>query len=111
MDRIRELTREVRMKHLIIDQFIPPHEYMRIERRAEWAEEWNDWIIPNVEYTGNNIAIQKEKKKAGKEVNNQMFENILNLDGDSEEENFEEAATKRVHEAITNILIDEEEET
>lgn len=40
-----------------------------------------------------------------------MFENILNLDGDSEEENFEEAATKRVNEAISSILIDEDEET
>lgn len=57
MDRIRELTREIRMKHLIIDQFIPPNEHMRIERRAEWAEDINDWIIPNVEYTGNNIRI------------------------------------------------------
>ena len=27
MERIRELTREIRMKHLIIDQFIPAHEY------------------------------------------------------------------------------------
>ena len=24
MDRIRELTREIRLKHLIIDQFVPP---------------------------------------------------------------------------------------
>jgi len=84
---------------------------MRIERRAEWANDINDWIIPNVEYTGNNIAIQKAKKKEGKAVNNEMFQNILNLDGDSEEENFEEAATKRVNEAISSILIDEDEET
>jgi kinesin family protein 3/17 len=34
MDRIRELTREIRLKHLIIDQFIPAEEYMKIERRA-----------------------------------------------------------------------------
>ena len=27
MERIRELTREIRMKHLIIDQFIPAIEY------------------------------------------------------------------------------------
>lgn len=40
-----------------------------------------------------------------------MFENIINLDGESEEENFEEAATKRVNEAISSILIDEDEET
>ena len=53
MDRIRELTREIRLKHLIIDQFIPAMEYMKIEARAEWEPEVNDWIIPNVEYTGN----------------------------------------------------------
>lgn len=38
MDRIRELTREIRLKHLIIDQFIPPPEYLRIERRSEWDD-------------------------------------------------------------------------
>ena len=57
MDRIRELTREIRMKHLLIDQFIPPQEYMRIEQRAEWETNINDWSIPNIEYTGNNIDI------------------------------------------------------
>jgi phage regulator Rha-like protein len=55
MDRIRELTREIRLKHLIIDQFIPASEYMKIERRAEWSDQANEWIIPNVEYTGNNM--------------------------------------------------------
>ena len=89
MERIRELTREIRLKHLIIDQFIPPNEYMRIEKRAEWADDMNDWVIPNVEYTGNNIKIQKAKKKEGKAVNDKLFENILNLDGESDEEDFE----------------------
>ena len=68
MDRIRELTREIRLKHLIIDQFIPAQEYMRIERRAEWDDSQNNWMIPNVEFTGNNIKIQKAKKKEGKDL-------------------------------------------
>ena len=55
MDRIRELTREIRLKHLIIDQFIPAIEYMKIEARAEWSPNENDWLIPNVEYTGNKM--------------------------------------------------------
>ena len=97
------------MKHLIIDQFIPPHEYMRIEKRAEWADDINDWIIPNVQYTGNNIKIQKAKKKEGK-TDNSLFDNIMNLDGESDEEDFEQAATKRVNEAIKGILIEEDEE-
>lgn len=54
------------MKHLIIDQFIPPNEYMKIEHRAKWDDDMNDWIIPKVEITGNNIMIHKAKKKEGK---------------------------------------------
>ncbi len=84
---------------------------MRVERRAEWDSETNDWVIPNVEYTGNNIKIQKAKKKEGKSVNNNLFENILNLDDQSDEEDFEQAATKRVNEAINSILVEEDEET
>lgn len=86
-------------------------EYLRIERRAEWDEDKNEWLIPNIEYTGNNIRIQKARKKEGKKVNNLLFENILNLDESDEEENFEEAATKRVNEAINSILVEEDEET
>jgi len=84
---------------------------MRIEKRAEWADDINDWVIPNVEYTGNNIKIQKAKKKEGKAVNTNLFENIMNLEGESDEEDFEQAATKRVNEAINSILIEEDEET
>ena len=101
MDRIRDLTREIRLKHLIIDQFIPALEYMKIERRADWSDEINDWIIPNVEYTGNNIKIQKAQQKEGKLGYMSQFlqENIMNLD-DSEDEDYEVAATSRVNEAI-----------
>ena len=86
MERIRELTREIRMKHLIIDQFIPAHEYQRIERRAIWSDEINDWNILHGEFTGNNIKIVKTKKQEGKSPD---FQNVLNLDGESDEEDFE----------------------
>ena len=110
MDRIRELTREIRLKHLIIDQFIPAFEYMKIERRAVWSGDINDWIVPNVEYTGNNIKMQKAQKKEGKIGNLSAFqENILNLE-ESEDEDYEAAATKRVNEAINSILLEEEGE-
>jgi hypothetical protein len=39
---------------------------LRVERRAEWNEDMNEWMIPNMEYTGNNIRQQKAKKKEGK---------------------------------------------
>ncbi len=110
MDRIRELTREIRLKHLIIDNFVPAFEYMKVERRAEWAEEYNDWVLPNLEFTGNNIKMQKAMSKETKGAQNQfMMENIMNME-ESEDEDYEEAATKRVQEAITSILNEEDEE-
>ena len=112
MDRIRELTREIRLKHLIIDQFIPAIEYMKIEARAEWEPNSNDWLIPNVEYTGNILKEQKANIKKAGETNKMgmgMGENLLGFE-DSEDEDYEAEATKRVNEAITSILIEEEGE-
>ena len=50
------------------------------------------------------------KKKEGKKLNNNLFDNILNMDEGSDEEDFEQAATKRVNEAINSILVEEDEE-
>jgi len=61
MDRIWELTKEIWLKHLIIDNFIPATEYMKIEWTAEWWDDVKEWYIPNVEYTGNNIKTNKMK--------------------------------------------------
>lgn len=111
MDRIRELTNEVRLKHLIIDQFIPAQEYMKIERRAEWADDLDNWTIPNLEFTGNNMKLQKAKMKEGKLPTNEFYEQVLNMGEESEDEDIEASATNRVNEAITSILDDEEAET
>lgn len=113
MDRIRDLTREIRLKHLIIDQFVPTQEYMRIERRSEWADEINDWVIPNLEYSGNQIKKQKmqmKKESGGARPQYELLnDNVVSWE-DSEDEDYEAAATKRVNEAISSILLEEEEE-
>lgn len=71
---------------------------MRIERRSEWADELNDWVIPNLEYTGNNIKMQKAKMKEGNGQGQFQFlkEKVMSLDENSEDEDYEAAATKRV---------------
>lgn len=100
MDRIRELSKEIRLKHLIIDHFIPHQEQIKVEKRAEWNNEQNCWALPNVEFTGNNIkknkAAQKKGQNVGDDGNNFLYEHILNLEDDSEEEDYQNAATKRV---------------
>jgi hypothetical protein len=115
MDRIRELTKEIRLKHLVIDNFIPAAEYMKIERRAEWRDEIKEWFIPNTEYSGNNIKINKAKKKKGERIDedisgNFLYEHILNFDEDEEEEDYKSAATDRVQSMINNIMLEEGEQ-
>lgn len=84
---------------------------MKIERRAEWSDQADNWSIPNIEFTGNNIKVQKAQTKEGRGgPKSFLYESLLNME-ESEDEDFEAAATKRVNEAISSILIEEEEET
>ena len=112
LDRIRELTKEIRLKHLIIDNFIPANEYMKIEQGAQWFEDVKEWTVPSIEFTGNNIKINKNKKKKGEKIdqdleNNFLYEHILNFNDDEEEEDYKSAATDRVQSMISNIMMEE----
>ena len=37
----------MKLKNLIIEYMIPPEEYRKYEKIAEWNEEENDWVIRN----------------------------------------------------------------
>jgi kinesin family member 3B len=55
LDSIRELSRQLKLKMLIIDSFIPPEEVKRIERRAEYDPERDEWRVRALELAGNNV--------------------------------------------------------
>lgn len=46
-DTIYELSNQLKLKNIIIENFIPPEEFKKIEKMAEWNEEINDWTIKN----------------------------------------------------------------
>lgn len=46
-DTIYELTNQLKLKNMIIEDFVPPEEYKKYEKIAEWNEEVNDWTIRN----------------------------------------------------------------
>ena len=46
-DTIYELTNQLKLKNMIIEYMIPPEEYSKYEKIAEWSEEQNDWVIAN----------------------------------------------------------------
>jgi len=46
-DTIYELTNQLKLKNMIIEYMVPPEEYRKYEKIAEWNEEVNDWQINN----------------------------------------------------------------
>jgi hypothetical protein len=46
-DTIYELTNQLKLKNMIIEYMVPPEEYRKYEKIAEWNEEVNDWQISN----------------------------------------------------------------
>lgn len=40
---------------LTVNNFIPPEELARIEKRSAWDEDSGDWKITYVQYAGNNV--------------------------------------------------------
>ncbi|XP_073676339.1 kinesin-like protein KIF3A [Garra rufa] len=55
---IRQLSRELRLQMLIIDNFIPQEYQEMIENYVHWNEDIGEWQLKCVAYTGNNMRKQ-----------------------------------------------------
>jgi hypothetical protein len=44
-DTIYELTNQLKLKNMIIGDFVPPEEFRKYEQVTTWNEEDNDWVI------------------------------------------------------------------
>ena len=56
LDTIRQLTRNMKLKEIIINNFVPEDYAKSIERRAVWSDEDDTWHIARLELSGNRIA-------------------------------------------------------
>ncbi|GBG25574.1 Kinesin-like protein KIF3B [Hondaea fermentalgiana] len=52
---IRELTRQVKLKELVIEHFIPTDEADKLNARAQWDEKQDQWKISRIEFAGNQL--------------------------------------------------------
>jgi hypothetical protein len=59
VDTIRELSRQIKLRSLIIDTYIPAEEVAKLEKKSKWSDENDNWIIPKIELAGNNIRPKK----------------------------------------------------
>jgi kinesin family protein 3/17 len=59
LDTIRQLSRTVKLKDVVIHSFIPEDAAKVMERRAVWSAEEEAWTILKIELAGNNIRSAK----------------------------------------------------
>ncbi|XP_054872642.1 kinesin-like protein KIF3A isoform X2 [Amphiprion ocellaris] len=58
LENIRQLSRELRLQMLIIDNFVPQEYQEMIENYVHWNEDIGEWQLKCVAYTGNNMRKQ-----------------------------------------------------
>ena len=66
LDDIREMNRETMLKDLMISAFIPPKQYERILRHAQWDEAEGAWAVHAMALAGNMLRAQREVAAAQK---------------------------------------------
>ena len=66
MEQIRDLSRQLKLKNLVIENFIPGEEVEKIEERCEWSDEIDNWLIPNNQLAGNVLRSRPKESGGGK---------------------------------------------
>jgi kinesin family protein 3/17 len=131
LDTIRELTRSLKLKDVIIQNFIPDTYAKSIEKRAAWNDQEDMWLIPKLDVSGNRVRLNrpmanpkqrrpetefaKSKRIQGVDTNPRYrSENIVNLDLDMPERTTQDyegvGASSRVDSILGMNLNDESEE-
>jgi kinesin family protein 3/17 len=65
LDTIRELGRQLKLKSLVLSNFVPPDGAELIEQRAVWNDEREDWDLPRLEIAGNTVRPRRPVSAAG----------------------------------------------
>ena len=64
LDTIRELTKQLKLKDLVIASFIPPPEAQSIEARSLWNAEAESWSLPNQGLAANVLRATRRQTSA-----------------------------------------------
>lgn len=58
VDTIRELDRQMRLKHVLLDAFIPQAYVEMVEKQSVWDTFNESWQIPGLEFAYNNVRME-----------------------------------------------------
>lgn len=88
---VRDLHKQLKLKQLLLDEFVPPTEVVKIEARAIWDDEMEGWLLRGIEVCGNRLRVRRpasslapalsDRKLPGAPACGDLMEdNLLNLD-------------------------------
>jgi len=67
LETIRELSKNLKLKELVLDFHVPPQDSERLESKSIWNDQNDTWTIPNIELAGNRLRPnQKKTTSSGK---------------------------------------------
>lgn len=122
LDTIRQLTHSIKLKDIIINNFIPEEHYRAIEMRAVYNQEEDQWTIPRLDLAGNNFRAdisrpggtsnrfnrpESEFAKQKKQYDNNpryKVENIISLDLDNPDKTTQEYTGPNMVSKVDSIL-------
>ncbi len=126
-DTIYELSNQLKLKNLIIENFVPHEEYKKMEKMIEWNDEINDWVIRTPGFKDVKTGSKRPQSAVGMkrptseysriakglgDLNPRYkFDNILQMDLDMPErttEDYEGMPSAKVQQAIQAILNDDD---
>jgi len=59
LETIRELTRHIQLKDFILENFVPREETEKVENRAYWSEDDDQWMLHPTDYQQLNYGIKR----------------------------------------------------
>eukprot|EP01017_Pseudomicrothorax_dubius_P015062 TRINITY_DN1751_c0_g2_i1.p1 TRINITY_DN1751_c0_g2~~TRINITY_DN1751_c0_g2_i1.p1 ORF type:complete len:326 (-),score=110.61 TRINITY_DN1751_c0_g2_i1:108-1037(-) len=126
-DQIREYARLIRLRSLIIAHFVPPEERAKVEARATWNDEIDNWMMqPNLEeltqdrLPSSSLGFKRpvcEYARVTKSFGDQnprfRYDNIMQMDLDMPDqttEEFDGYVSAKVQNTINSTLNDQMDE-
>ncbi|GAB9476159.1 hypothetical protein Gpo141_00013229 [Globisporangium polare] len=65
LDTIRELTRQLKMKHLLLSHFVPFDEATAVEKRAKYDPDVDEWKVDRLEVKANGLRPKRPVSRRG----------------------------------------------
>lgn len=96
LENVRQLSRELRLQMLIIDNFIPPEFQDMIEQFMMWNDDLGEWQLKCVAYTGNNMrkSTPQPDRNSDGSTNTDLSNTYMAYTADAAEEAYKRKESK-----------------